>query len=771
MAKRIAAGIIALVSLSTLAQAEDRPLFAPPNLQQPAALPSPEVPNAKDKKDGDGDKPKDDLDKLMSMDLDQLGKVDVVQESTPAALTEVPSDRNIVPAAVTHISKEDIWRCGARNLDELLDIYVPNLEVVDHHWEQRHLGMRGIISDREDKYLLLVNDRIMNDKTHYGAASERELPELDDIDHIDVVRGPGSNIYGPGAVSMVIAIYTDTSETFTGTKAEARGGAVESFTSLELKHGMKWKDHEGGIFLYGGVGSVDGADGFDGPLVLGTSDPGPPGFGDPPQYQGYRAGDAVSNSNFRQGDAFDNMLPLKFFADVIYDDWEVWARYTRSSVSYPIAVAGGLNFNAGQAPPGYRGLGGFGSFVTQEQSGTMNQQATVQSKYESDITEDTKLLFMTGFDHSEFARNLFSGIAEAYGEEELNSRMILTHQLGENQLAWGGEFYNDWFGLPTHLVDAPPTIGRLGGTGFRPWTTQTYSILFEDQWEISEEWTMFLGGRWDKNTYTPWMYSPRAALVYTPSKFTAWKFMANRSQRMNFAEELRANWLNNGTLSDPEILRSYELRLERNPSDNLFWAISAFYIDLDAISWNGAANGTTLTGNQTQWGLEGELSWHNDCWNFVGSHCYTKLLNFTLIDPNVTTFITAAPNGFGNNLSAWSNHISKFIVQRRLTSCWTVDSSLRYYWGYPGSEDIVKRTNSDPNNFAVSIPGWKRPFLESVFLDAGLDYRLNKNTRFRVDGYNLLGIFEPDLNHRVMYGDNSMLSEAPAVGVSGQVTY
>jgi iron complex outermembrane receptor protein len=761
------AGLLLLV-LASSGRAERGPAVSNAALQQPDLRPGGD--DAAAPADGAAETPKDDLDKLMSMDLDQLQNVSVVQEFTPAALTEVPSDRNIVPAAVTHISQEDIWRCGARNLDEVLDIYVPNLEIVRHHWEQTHLGLRGIISDREDKYLLLVNDRIMNDKTHYGAASERLLPQLNDIHHIDVIRGPGSNVYGPGAVSMVIAIYTDTAKTFEGTTGTARGGAVDSFTSLEVKHGQQWKDGNGGYLLYGGIGSVDGADSFDAPLVLGTSDPGAQNFGTPARYQDYHAGDAVSGSNYRERDAFDNTLPLKFFADVTYGDWEVWGRYTRSSISYPLSVAAGLNFSGGQAPPDYKGQGGFGSFVEQQPSGTINQQATIQSKYETELTEDTKFLYMLGFDHSEFARNLFSGVNEAYAEEELNSRGIFISTLGDHQVAYGAEFYNDWFGLPTHLVDAPPTIGRLG-PGFEPWTTQTYSLLGEDQWNINDEWTTFLGARADKNTYTPWMFSPRAALVYTPNEITAWKLMANRSQRMNFAEELRAQFINTGTLGDPEILREYELRLERNPSDCFFWAVSAFYIDLDAIGWNQAASSTALTGNQTQWGLEGELSWRNECWNFVGSHCYTKLIHFELADPTITTFITAAPNGFGNDLAAWSNHITKLIAQRKLTNHWIAETSLRYYWGYPGSEDIVHRTNSDLNNFAVSVAGWKRPFLESVFLNAGLEYRPTPSARIRVDGYNLLGIFEPDLNHRVFYGDNSMVSEAPAVGISGQLCY
>jgi outer membrane receptor protein involved in Fe transport len=729
-------------------------------LKQPESLPNPEGDIDVSGGEGEGDKPKDELDNLMDMDLDQLQTVDVVEEFTPAALTEVPNDRNIVPAAVTRITKEDIWRSGARNLDELLDIFVPNFEIVKHHWEQQHLGLRGIISDREDKYLLLVNNRIMNDKTHYGAASERLLPELDDIDHVDVVRGPGSAVYGPGAVSMVIAIYTDTAETFTGTKARVRGGMIDSFSSLELKHGAQWKNAEGGILLYGGIGSQDGADQWDAPLVLGTSDPGYPGFGNETvKYQGYQAGDRVGNPINRNGQSFQNNMPLKFFADVTYNDWEVWARYTRSGVQFPLAPAAGLHFP-----------NGFGTFVAQDQSEAGNQQVTVQSKYETEINDDLRFLYMLGWDSSEFARNLFFGTAENYSEQELNTRAIFIHDLDEHQIAIGGEFYNDWYGLPGHLLSGPVTIGRLG-PNVEAWQTQTYSILGEDQWQVTDEWTIFMGGRWDKNTYTPWMYSPRAAVVYTPDEYTAWKFIANRSQRMNFAEELRAQWLANRTLSDPEILRSYELRYEQQETEKLWWAVSAFYIDLDAISWNGTTSSSAITGNQTQWGLEGELRYDGDCWYIIGSHSYTKLLTFTLFDPTVTTFITAAPNGFGDDLSAWSPHITKIFARRQLTQVWAVDGSLRYYWGYPGSADIVHRTNATPGAFAQTAPNWNRPWEESVFLNLGVEYRYSRNTRFRVDGYNLLGAFDQDLNHRNFYGDNSFVNEAVAIGVSGEMLY
>ena len=74
-----------------------------------------------------------------------------------------------------------IRKSGARSVLDLLEMYVPNMHYLPHHWEPRHIGIRGIIGDREDKYLLLVNGKVMNEKTHLGAMSERDLPMLGDI--------------------------------------------------------------------------------------------------------------------------------------------------------------------------------------------------------------------------------------------------------------------------------------------------------------------------------------------------------------------------------------------------------------------------------------------------------------------------------------------------------------------------------------------------------------------------------------------------------------
>ena len=127
------------------------------------------------------------------------------------SLTEVKNDLNSLPVIV--ISQTDIELSGARSLDELLETYVPGLNMMYKGWTSNSLGIRGVISDRNNKVLLLVNGKIMNGRALVGVVSERLFTMLNDIERIEVIQSPQSSLYGPGAISSVINIYTKDAKT------------------------------------------------------------------------------------------------------------------------------------------------------------------------------------------------------------------------------------------------------------------------------------------------------------------------------------------------------------------------------------------------------------------------------------------------------------------------------------------------------------------------------------------------------------------------------
>ncbi len=76
---------------------------------------------------------------LTELSIEDLMNVEVVSTATLTKTTP-----RLVPASVTTITAEQIKASGARSLFELLDIYVPNLQVIGHHWESDHMGLRGM---------------------------------------------------------------------------------------------------------------------------------------------------------------------------------------------------------------------------------------------------------------------------------------------------------------------------------------------------------------------------------------------------------------------------------------------------------------------------------------------------------------------------------------------------------------------------------------------------------------------------------------------------
>ena len=116
-----------------------------------------------------------------------------------------------------------------------MELYVPNMLRMGVSGGAPQGRLRGIVGGRNHKTLLLVNGRAMNQRTIFWAVSERFLPMLGDIEAIEVVRGPGSAVYGSSAINGVVNIRTATGASRPGTEASFRQGVVECYTLGEIR--------------------------------------------------------------------------------------------------------------------------------------------------------------------------------------------------------------------------------------------------------------------------------------------------------------------------------------------------------------------------------------------------------------------------------------------------------------------------------------------------------------------------------------------------------
>jgi iron complex outermembrane receptor protein len=637
-------------------------------------------------------------------------------------------------------------------LYELLDIYVPNLQVIRHHWESDHIGLRGSINDKDDKYLLLVNGRVMNERTHYGALTERDLVLLQDIHHIDIVRGPGSALYGPGAISMVINIVTFNANTFKGTEATGRMGAIEEFYSGEVKHGQAFDDNDGGLFVYAGGGKYDGASKYDAPQIFPYTFPG--------SSYNTGAGDPFTNAPInRDGQSARNEPPAKIHIELTKGDWDIWGRYTRGGRQFPWDAK-----SFAPSPVGWPTTPFSNNFYSY-------QQMTGFIGHKQELTKDIDIDYSVSYETTDFAEFRQNSMTDNYREDEYHGKILLQWTPSEqHKVALGSEISHRELGLQNPLwSDMAPVSQQLNP--MPRWSTDMYSLLGEWQWNINSEWTTFLGGRIDDHTYTKPMLSPRAAAVYTPTVKDTLKLIWSRSVRANVEEEMKKQAMNGNSTSTPEKVDTLEFRYERQQSKNLDLAASIFmHYNFELVSWNEGSHSSSAVGTQKDWGAELEASYHTEKTRLTLSHGYTKLLEFNL-QPGAFTYATAKPYGYGDDLANWSNHITKLTAQQKLDDKWTLDASFRIYWGFPGTKDYGKYYPMLHDGGGQFIEdGWEKAYRGNYYLNLGLQYQPSKDLTIGVTGYNLLGIFNSDFNKRNYLDSNGdYRCEAPAIGIS--VTY
>ena len=170
---------------------------------------------------------------ITDLQLEDLLKVQV---TTPA---RKPVDVFDTPAAVYVIDGEDIARSGATTIPEALRM-APGLEVArisPHEWAITSRGFNGQFAN---KLLVLVDGRSVYTPMNSGVNWHAVDTLLQDIDRIEVVRGPGGTMWGANAVNGVINIITKSSKETEGFYSEIGGGTFEQFFT-----GMRYGGHVG----------------------------------------------------------------------------------------------------------------------------------------------------------------------------------------------------------------------------------------------------------------------------------------------------------------------------------------------------------------------------------------------------------------------------------------------------------------------------------------------------------------------------------------------
>lgn len=728
-----------------------------------------------------------------AMSLEKLLKQDITLATLSAG------NLSKVPASVTIINSDDIKYTPARNIYDLLEVYVPGA-MWRYHGEGPHPGIRGILTDRNYKLLLLVNGRNMNQKAHNGATSELENWDLNDIEKIEIIRGPGSVTYGPGAIMGVINIVTKNAKSSEGTDINVDYVSEYDSKGVSISHGLIKDKFD--LFVYGSFRKTDGIS----PKAYLTS------------ASALKSG--YMGTGFT-GSAYSSNPPQDYFSDVDDDpqyklyaecnflnEWKAWARYVNSGA--PVAGGSGV-YPKVQYQIGLDGETPlYSDFENTLRKKNKHFTVALENDHEfSNVLDGLQLKSMVSWDSESFmygklptrysaADNvpleIQSQLADpdsvrnkglSGSEDELLVRTIATLKINDKyQTALGFEYsYNHWgpewgksgkemrlgdqrniiSGTGSHLYGGKGGIteGYFVGDG---WSTNTFSVLGEATMKFHPKFTLMLSGRNDKNTYSKNLFSPRIAAISELNERNIVKLIWQESKRMNTAEQLLVEHME-GYKSDPEVLTSYELIYTRLQGEHLLFDISLFYNQLDVIAWDGSKKSSQSVGDLKLGGLECEARYQSERFIVGINHSYVKQLDWDLAqgvdysgisysDYKVPGQLRWNPtgltlNGTGNNLNNWANHATKaYFRYKFLNNKLIFHADARIFWGYEGGKDgfqmirnAVKGTKYEQEVLEVLKRIEDKDVFDPDFrLNASLTWKLSDVISLQLYSMNLLDI-------------------------------
>ncbi len=645
------------------------------------------------------------IEELMEVEvtLDEVFNVfdGLVKAKRTKIATGTEQSTDLAPAVTTVITSQDIEAMGARNLEEILRS-VPGLQVAYSVFNIPIYTVRGISSapSADPELLVLINGIRVNDSFRGAKGLYWSGFPVSAISQIEVIRGPGSAVYGADAFAGVLNIVTKSASEIGGTEVGLRVGKFNTQDAWIL-HGQQWqgweiaataevsrtKGHQENV-------EIDAQTALDKVYKTQASlAPGPYSAENtlydvridlakqPWQLRAgiHRGEDMGVGAGVSQ--ALDPTKPLaeeRINADLTYyqpqfsDNWELQAQLSYLRTTF---AAEFMTF-----PPGAFGgafpIGHFGS-----PTGSEHQTQLSLSGFYRGFTDH---LIRMGIGYS-------------------NYDLYETRQIRNFGL-------NPFTGLPippTQMIDTSDSPGV-----FAPEVARNNKYLFlQDAWVFNDNWELTSGIRYDDYSDFGSTINPRLGIVWkTFEKITTKLLYGSAFRAPSFQELYNQNnpvVLGNPNLK-PENMASWEVAFDYRATSDLHLSLNLYHYDItDKIILVPMSKGERGYANASNWkgqGLEGELRWKTSSkssllLNYSYQDSRDDKTNVTLTNaPKQTAFLRSdyllGSSWYINTQLNWVDDWPRITTDPRpdMASSITLDLTLR-------QKDIRKGNT----NFALGI--------------------------------------------------------------------
>lgn len=476
--------------------------------------------------------------KLTDLSLDELTtlKVETVYGASKREQTTTEA-----PSAVSVVTREQIQQQGHRTLADILNSVRGVYVTYDRAYH--YIGVRGFNrpGDFGGRVLLMVDGHRLNDGVYDTAASGIDFPvDVDLIERVEVIRGPGSSLYGNNAFFGVINVITRRGEGLDGAEVSGSYGSFDTWTG-RASYGERFANGVE-VLVSGTLYDTDGQD------TLGY-----------PEFE---------------ADGLDGAWAGQFFGRVAYKDLTLQGGYGRREKDWPTAAYDTVP-NA-QDPRLW----------------SVDARAFADLTWDHEFAQEWRVTARSYFDRYEFDAdypydydgdpvtaldlNRDLAVATAAGLD-----LTVRKPLGEaHELTLGGEWRHD-FELRQENWDENPYTEYLNSVE----AADLLGVFVQDEWRLRRNLVLSAGVRYDYYTVFGDTLNPRAGVIYTPWEPTTFKALYGQAFRAPNAYELYyAGYGARGNPDlQPETIRAYELVWEQRFGSHVRTSVSAFWNDVSDL--------------------------------------------------------------------------------------------------------------------------------------------------------------------------------------------
>ncbi|MHB8110447.1 MAG: TonB-dependent receptor plug domain-containing protein [Syntrophorhabdaceae bacterium] len=502
---------------------------------------------------GAGDDPSRVSDDLAELPIEKLMSLDV---STVLGASRYEQQITDAPASITIITSEDIKRFGYRTLADVLNS-VPGFYVT-YDRNYNYLGNGGFLrqGDYNTRMLMLVDGHRINNNIYDTATIGTEfIVDIDLIDRVEVIRGPGSSLYGSNAFFGVINVLTRKAAHINGFEVSAEAASFDT----DKERATFGKKFANGLEM----------------LLSATRYR---SKGQNLHFKEYH----FPETNFGRSENNNAENYSSLFGNLTFSGLSIEGAYGSCTTNVP--------------------TGAWNTIFNDDRTKSSDTQGYIDVRYQKTFQNKDDLLVRMFYDYYRFDGKYIYDYPPVTLNRDLalgkwwGTEALYTAKIAERHTIIGGVEYRDNFLQQQKNHDDSPYVQYLDEK------RSSYSIgtFAQGEFVIADKVLLNAGARYDHYKDFSGSFNPRVALIYTPLDQTAIKFIYGQAYRIPNTYEL---YYSDGVSQkanpslDPETIRTYEIVLEHFVKGFRI-SLSGFYYDVDnLISLQTGADGLMVFNN------------------------------------------------------------------------------------------------------------------------------------------------------------------------------